>query len=49
MTYGKGVDGHRIDMNKNFRSRREVLEDINQMFSSLMTLEYGGADYRDTI
>ncbi|HMM00769.1 MAG TPA: UvrD-helicase domain-containing protein [Bacilli bacterium] len=48
MTYGKGVDGHRIDMNKNFRSRREVLEDINQMFSSLMTLEYGGADYRDS-
>lgn len=46
MAYGKGEDGYRIDMNKNFRSRKEVLDDINLMFSSLMTLEYGGADYK---
>ena len=39
-------DGLRIDLNKNFRSRHEVLDDINEMFSSLMTYEYGGAFYK---
>lgn len=39
-------DGEVIDMNKNFRSRREVLEDINTIFSRIMTLDIGGADYQ---
>ena len=33
-------------MNKNFRSRKEVLEDINIIFSRIMTLSLGGADYK---
>lgn len=39
------VDGIKIDMNKNFRSREEVIQDINQLFSKLMDDEFGGADY----
>lgn len=38
--------GLAIDMNENFRSRAEVLDDINSIFSDIMTLKYGGADYR---
>ena len=36
-----------IDMNKNFRSRREVLDDINYIFKQIMTEKCGGADYRN--
>ncbi len=39
--------GKAIDMNKNFRSRTEVLDDINDIFSNIMTLEYGDADYKN--
>ena len=38
--------GLKIDLNKNFRSRREVIDDINLIFSKLMTLDLGGADYQ---
>ncbi len=38
-------DGYLIDMNQNFRSRSEVLSDINVMFSHLMSKEVGDADY----
>ncbi len=44
--YKKGFGGEAIDLNKNFRSRVEVIEDINAMFSEIMTIENGGADYR---
>lgn len=37
--------GYRIDMIKNFRSRSEVLEDINTIFDPIMTNDYGDADY----
>ena len=37
--------GIKIDLNKNFRSRSEVLDDINLIFSSIMDDEIGGADY----
>ena len=37
--------GYLIDMNQNFRSREEVLSDINNMFSLLMTKEVGDAQY----
>ena len=40
-------EGLAIDLNKNFRSRREVLDDINYIFKNLMTTEYGGASYID--
>lgn len=37
--------GSKIDLLKNFRSRKEVLEDINTMFRQIMDDEVGGADY----
>ncbi len=46
LKYKKLDDGKAIDMNKNFRSRDEVLSDINDFFSSFMTLDYGDADYK---
>ncbi|MBD5529063.1 MAG: helicase-exonuclease AddAB subunit AddA [Lachnospiraceae bacterium] len=35
----------RIDLSRNFRSRREVLEAVNGMFANLMSREKGGIDY----
>ena len=35
----------KIDLNKNFRSRKEVLDNINTMFNLIMNLDIGGADY----
>lgn len=40
-------EGLAIDLNKNFRSRREVLDDINYIFKNLMTPSFGGASYID--
>ena len=37
--------GTAIDLNSNFRSRKEVLEDINLIFKNIMTLDVGGANY----
>lgn len=37
--------GYLIDMNQNFRSRKEVLTDINRIFSILMTDSVGDANY----
>lgn len=44
--YQKHSGGELISLSDNFRSRGEVLDDINEIFSRIMTLEYGGADYR---
>lgn len=44
--YGQNIGGKRVDLNHNFRSREEVLQDINAMFSQMMTLDFGGANYR---
>ena len=38
--------GRKIDLNKNFRSRFEVLDNINLLFSYIMDDEIGGADYK---
>ena len=38
--------GIKIDLVKNFRSRREVLENINLLFDLFMDDEIGGADYK---
>ncbi len=38
-------DRQRIDLHKNFRSRREVLESVNFIFRQLMTRELGGIIY----
>ena len=45
--YSKNIGGYKIDLNKNFRSRSEVLNNINLCFGSVMTSEYGGADYNN--
>lgn len=38
--------GRLISLSDNFRSRPEVLDDINKIFSEIMTLNLGGADYQ---
>ncbi|MEI3529858.1 MAG: UvrD-helicase domain-containing protein [Bacilli bacterium] len=43
--YKNNVDGKAIDLNKNFRSRLEVIEAINNIFSKIMDQTLGGADY----
>lgn len=35
----------RIDLHKNFRSRREVLESTNFIFRQIMTMGFGGIEY----
>ena len=45
-TYRDTNQGIKIDLVKNFRSRREVLEDINLLFNQFMDDEIGGADYK---
>lgn len=39
--------GFRIDLNKNFRSRNEVVNNINLIFDYLMSDEIGGAKYKE--
>ena len=43
--YKNNNGGIKIDLIKNFRSREEVLEDINNIFSLLMDKTLGGANY----
>jgi len=43
--YSNLVDGMKIDLNKNFRSRCEVLDDINIIFNLIMDDFLGGAEY----
>ena len=38
----------RIDLHKNFRSRREVLESVNHIFRIIMKKELGGIEYDDS-
>ena len=45
--YSSGVDGYKIDLNKNFRSRGEVLNNINSLFSPIMDNDIGGANYKE--
>ncbi len=46
--YSKNDGGIKIDLNKNFRSREETLNNINTLFNLIMNSEIGGADYRLT-
>ena len=46
--YEKLNDGIKIDLLKNFRSRYEVLDDINLIFNLVMDDKIGGAEYRET-
>ena len=46
--YSKGDKGIKIDLVKNFRSREEVLNNINLIFDYLMDDEIGGANYKES-
>ena len=43
--YSLNKGGYKIDLNKNFRSRKEPLDDINVIFNIVMDDFIGGADY----
>lgn len=43
--YSKRNGGEKIDLTHNFRSRSEVLNNINALFNRLMTASCGDADY----
>ena len=45
-TYRDTDKGMKIDLLNNFRSRREVLDNINLLFDLFMDDEIGGADYK---
>ena len=45
--YKDGIKGIRIDLNKNFRSREEVLSSINNIFNYIMDNKIGNANYKD--
>ncbi len=43
--YANNENGIKIDLTHNFRSCGDVVNNINLVFSNLMTLKYGDADY----
>ncbi len=45
LDYSNNLNGIKIDLLKNFRSRREVLDNINTIFNPIMDLKLGSADY----
>ena len=45
--YKNHIDGEAIDLLENFRSRREVLNNINEIFNLIMIPDLGGVDYQD--
>ena len=45
LKYSNNDNGLKIDLLKNFRSRKEVLDNINLIFNPIMDLEIGSADY----
>lgn len=47
-SYKDNKGGIKIDLNKNFRSREEVLNNINYIFELIMDDFIGGANYRDS-
>lgn len=47
-SYSKGINGKKIDLVKNFRSRDIVLNNINTLFDNLMDDEIGGANYQES-
>lgn len=45
--YSANCNGFKIDLNKNFRSRNEVVDNINLIFDNIMFDDVGGADYKN--
>ncbi len=46
-TYGEEGDRRRIDLSRNFRSRPQVVEAVNEIFSRIMSRATGGLEYDD--
>ncbi|MCM1053433.1 MAG: UvrD-helicase domain-containing protein [Ruminococcus sp.] len=46
--YAKNINGKKIDLVKNFRSRKEVLSNINLIFNLIMTEDIGGVNYKES-
>lgn len=46
-TYGETGDRVRVDLSMNFRSRVQVTDSVNQVFSRIMQEKTGGLDYDD--
>ena len=46
--YGKGRGGRRIDLTRNYRSSRAVVETVNAVFGPIMTRAAGGVDYGES-
>jgi len=46
--YSKNIGGIKIDLLKNFRSRMEVLDNINLIFNLIMDNEVGDAEYQES-
>lgn len=46
--YSKGNGGLKIDLKDNFRLRKEIIESINKVFSSIMDDKYGNAKYEES-
>ena len=44
--YKEHNGGYLIDLNTNFRSRKEVLDNVNEIFSRIMQEDIGGANYK---
>ena len=44
--YSRGENGIKIDLLNNYRSRREVLEDVDTLFDYTMDINIGGAEYK---
>ena len=47
-SYSTNNGGIKIDLNKNFRSREEVINNINLMFNRIMDDDIGGASYKES-
>ena len=43
--YSNDIQGYKIDLNKNFRSRQNVTNNINLIFNQIMNNTVGGANY----
>ena len=48
VSYSNGNNGIKIDLIKNFRSRKEVLNNINEIFNLIMDDDLGNANYLDS-
>ena len=46
--YSKNIDGFKIDLTNNFRSREEVVNTVNLIFDDIMTDSFGGASYKES-